>query len=333
MAIESKPESQTAPYEGLTPELILQAIESVELEPTGSLLALNSYENRVYQVELADNSFIIAKFYRPGRWSDAAIMEEHQFSYELGDQDIPVICPMMREGYSLLEHEGYRFALYPRRGGRWPELEDPQTLQQLGRMIGRIHAIGRTDRFEYRQHLTVENYGQAALDFLLENEFVPSEMLHNFQQAAQALLDQVQIMFEAIAPSYLRIHGDFHPGNILCMDHNFHFVDLDDCCMGPAIQDLWMMLSGEQHEMAGQLKDILEGYETFTSFDYSEIALIEALRGLRLIYYCGWLARRWQDPAFPKHFPWFNTPRYWEEQMITFREQLERCHAPTLDLK
>jgi len=240
---------------------------------------------------------------------------------------------MLREGYSLLEHGGNRFAIYPRRGGRWPELEDPQTLQQLGRLIGRIHAIGRTDKFEYRQRLTVENYGQVALDFLLENEFVPSEMLHNFQQAAQALLDQVQIMFEAISPGYLRIHGDFHPGNILSMDKNFHFVDLDDCCMGPAIQDLWMMLSGEQHEMAGQLKDILEGYETFSAFDYSEIALIEALRGLRLIYYCGWLARRWQDPAFPKHFPWFNTPRYWEEQMVTFREQLERCFAPTLDLK
>lgn len=326
-------ETQTAPYERLTPDLILQAIESVELEPTGSLLALNSYENRVYQVELSDHNFIIAKFYRPGRWSDAAIMEEHQFSFELGDQDIPVICPMMREGYTLLEHEGYRFALYPRRGGRWPELEDPQTLQQLGRLIGRIHAIGRTDRFEYRQRLSVESYGQASLDFLLENDFIPSELLHNFQQAAEALLAQVQIMFDAITPAYLRIHGDFHPGNILCMDHNFHFVDLDDCCTGPAIQDLWMMLSGEQHEMAVQLKEILEGYETFSPFDYSEIALIEALRGLRLVYYCGWLARRWQDPAFPKHFPWFNTPRYWEEQMLTFREQLERCHAPTLDLK
>ncbi len=326
-------DSKTAPYERLTPDLILQALESVGLEPTGSLLALNSYENRVYQVELADDSFIVAKFYRPGRWSDAAIMEEHQFSYELGDQDIPVICPMLQEGDSLLEHEGYRFAVYPRRGGRWPELEDPQTLQQLGRLIGRIHAIGRTNKFAHRQRLTVERYGQASLDFLLENEFVPREMLHNFQQAAQALLDQVQTMFEALMPGYLRIHGDFHPGNILSMDRHFHFVDLDDCCMGPAIQDLWMMLSGEQDEMARQLKDILEGYETFSAFDYSEIALVEALRGLRLIYYCGWLARRWQDPAFPRHFPWFNTPRYWEEQMITFREQLERCHAPTLDLK
>lgn len=326
-------EAQSAPYERLTPELILQAVESVQLKPTGSLLALNSYENRVYQVELVDHSFIIAKFYRPERWSDAAIMEEHQFSYELADQDIPVICPMMREGYTLLGYEGFRFAIYPRRGGRWPELEDPQTLQQLGRLIGRIHAIGRTDRFEYRQRLTVAGYGQAALDFLLENDFVSAELLHNFRLAAEALLEQVESVFEAVSPGYLRIHGDFHPGNILCKDHDFHFVDLDDCCMGPAIQDLWMMLSGEKHEMEKQLKEILEGYEMFSEFDYSEIAMIEALRGLRMIYYCGWLARRWHDPAFPRHFPWFNTPRYWEEQIITYREQLERCYAPTLDLK
>ncbi|MGD8783378.1 MAG: serine/threonine protein kinase [Thioalkalispiraceae bacterium] len=322
-----------APYERLTPELILQAIESVGLNPTGSLLALNSYENRVYQVELEDNRFIVVKFYRPERWQTEAILEEHQFSYELAEQDIPVICPIRYDGNSLLTFAGFRFAVYPRRGGRWPELDDPETLQQLGRLIGRIHAIGRTHRFEYRQRLTVESNGQSALDFLLENDFVPRELSHNFQQAAQLLIDEVRAMFEGVLPSYLRIHGDFHPGNILSLEHHFHFVDLDDCCMGPAIQDLWMMLSGDQHEMASQLSKILEGYETFSEFDYSEIALIEALRGLRLIHYCGWLARRWQDPAFPRHFPWFNTPRYWEEQMITFREQLERCHAPVLKLK
>jgi Ser/Thr protein kinase RdoA (MazF antagonist) len=326
-------EGKISPYERLTPELILQAIESVELMPTGSLLALNSYENRVYQAELEDKSFVIAKFYRPGRWSNESILEEHQFSYELAEQDIPVICPILCEGKSLLEYEGFRFAIYPRRGGRWPELDDRETLQQLGRLIGRIHAIGRTARFEHRQRLTVADYGQASLDFLLENDFIPGELLHNFQQAAQYLLDEVQNLFEAVAPAYLRIHGDFHPGNILSIDHDFHFVDLDDCCTGPAIQDLWMLLSGDQDEMAGQLKEILVGYETFCEFDYSEITMIEALRGIRLIYYCGWLARRWHDPAFPKHFPWFNTPRYWEEQMITFREQLERCHAPALKLK
>jgi len=325
-------EQQTAPYQGLTPEVILQAIESLELRPSGGLLALNSYENRVYQIELDEGEFIIAKFYRPGRWADASILEEHQFAFELEGQDIPIIPPNAYAEKSLFEFEGYRFSLYPRRGGRWPELGDPEILKQLGRLIGRIHAVGRTARFEHRQALTVAGHGQAALDFILEHDFVPREYTHNFSLAAQALLDQVQNMMEAVQPFTLRIHGDFHPGNILSTGEQFHFVDLDDCVTGPAVQDLWMLLSGEQHEMATQFNHILEGYELFCEFDRSELVLIEALRGLRLVYYCGWLARRWHDPAFVQNFPWFNTPRYWEEQMLTFREQLERCMQPSLDL-
>jgi len=323
---------QQAPYQQLTPELILTAIESAELEPSGGLLALNSYENRVYQIELSEGGFIIAKFYRPERWTDDAILEEHQFAFELEAQDIPIIPPIIKDGRSLFEHGGYRFSLYPRRGGRWPELSDPSILEQLGRLIGRIHAIGRTSRFEHRQTINVANYGQASLDYILENDFVPPESKHNFTLAAQTLLDQAQNTIEAVQPFNIRIHGDFHPGNILSTGEQFHFVDLDDCVMGPAMQDLWMLLSGEQHEMATQFSHVLEGYEMFCEFDRSELAIIEALRALRLVYYCGWLARRWDDPAFPQNFPWFNTPRYWEEQMITFREQLERCQMPVLDL-
>jgi len=326
-------QTQAAPYSGLTPEVILGAIESVSLAATGSLLALNSYENRVYQVQLDDGQFVVAKFYRPGRWTNAAILEEHAFAMELAAQEIPVVAPMVFNDQSLHEYAGYRFCVYPRHGGRWPELDREENLEQLGRFIGRIHMVGRAKRFEHRLKLTVASYGQASLDYLLKANFVPQELMFNYQQAAQSLLDYIAMQFEAILPQTLRIYGDCHPGNILATPQGFHFVDLDDCCSGPAVQDLWMLLSGEAHEMTQQMRIILRGYQTFTEFDYSELALIESLRGLRLLHYSAWLARRWEDPAFPQHFPWFNTPRYWEDQLNTFREQLERCHAPSLDLK
>ncbi len=324
---------EQAPYENLTPELILQALESVDLRPTGSLLALNSYENRVYQAEVDEGEFVVVKFYRPGRWSDEAILEEHAFALELVEQEIPVIPPMVMDGKSLLEYESYRFAVFPRKGGRWPELENKENLEQLGRFIGRIHAVGRAKRFEHRRTFTVETWGRESLAFLRDSELLPPEIKHNFVSASEYMLEEIANKFEAIQPFGIRIYGDCHPGNILWTSNGPHFVDLDDCCTGPAMQDLWMLLSGTQEEMTGQLKVILQGYETFVEFDYAEIQLIEALRGLRLIHYCAWLARRWHDPAFPYHFPWFNTPRYWEEQMLTFREQLERCQMPALDLK
>ena len=324
-------QSQTAPYSGLTPEVILSAIESIGLLPTGSLLALNSYENRVYQVQLDDSRFVVAKFYRPGRWSNNAILEEHAFARELATQEIPMVVPMEFTGKTLHEHAAYRFSVYPRQGGRWPELDNEENLEQLGRLIGRIHMVGRSKRFVHRHQLTVAHFGQASLDYLLTN-FVPQELRFNYQYAAQSLVDFITSRFELIMPQTLRIYGDCHPGNILASAQGFHFVDLDDCCTGPAVQDLWMLLSGEEHEMAQQMKIILRGYQTFCEFDYSELSLIESLRGLRLLHYSAWLARRWNDPAFPQHFPWFNTPRYWEEQLNTLREQLERCHAPVLDV-
>jgi Ser/Thr protein kinase RdoA (MazF antagonist) len=321
-----------APYANLTPELILQALEQVGLQPTGSLLALNSYENRVYQAELEDRSFVVVKFYRPGRWSDAAILEEHGFARELAEQEIPVITPVAFHDQTLLEYGGYRYAVYPRRGGRWPELDNKDNLQLLGRLLGRIHRVGRSQRFQHREQLTVQSRGRNALAFLQQSELLPAELKHNFVSAVEPLLDVIENQFDAVAASTLRLHGDCHPGNILWTPNGPHFVDLDDCCTGPAVQDLWMLLSGSQDEMASQLMTLLEGYETFSVFDYAEIQLIEALRGLRLIHYCAWLARRWHDPAFPHHFPWFNTPRYWEDQIVTFREQLERCYLPPIRL-
>jgi Ser/Thr protein kinase RdoA (MazF antagonist) len=324
--------STDAPYANLTPELILQALEQIGLQPSGSLLALNSYENRVYQAELNEKEFVVVKFYRPGRWSDAAILEEHGFAYELAEQEIPVIPPMQFDGQTLLEYGGYRYAVYPRRGGRWPELENKDNLKLLGRLLGRMHRVGRSGRFAHRERLTVQGRGRESLAFLQQSDLLPAELKHNFVAAVDPLLDVIENQFEAVAASTLRLHGDCHPGNILWTPQGPHFVDLDDCCTGPAVQDLWMLLSGSQDEMAGQLLALLEGYETFSVFDYAEISLIESLRGLRLIHYCAWLARRWHDPAFPYHFPWFNTPRYWEDQIVTFREQLERCYLPPIRL-
>lgn len=320
------------PYEQLTPDCILDALEDVGFEPTGSLLALNSYENRVYQVSLEDGTFVIAKFYRPNRWSDAAILEEHAFSDELKQQEIPIVAPLAINGKTLFEFNAFRFAVFPRQGGRTPELEQPETLKQLGRFLGRLHSVGATRPFTDRPKITVQNFGFDSLKFLLENNFISPEVRANYQQAAEEALQLVEQRYEAILPRNIRLHGDCHPGNLLWRDDAPHFVDLDDCRTGPAIQDLWMLLSGTSDEMSIQFRHILEGYETFFEFDPAELSLIEALRTLRLLHYSAWLARRWDDPAFPQHFPWFNSPRYWEDQMITLREQIERLQLPSIQL-
>ena len=320
------------PYELLTPDCILDALESVGFEPTGSLLALNSYENRVYQASLEDGSFVIAKFYRPHRWSDAAILEEHDFSNELVEQDIPIVAPLSINNKTMFEFDGFRFAVFPRQGGRTPELEQPETLKQLGRVLGRMHAVGATRPFADRPKITVQNFGFDSLSFLLENDFISPEVSANYQQAAEQALQLVADRYEAILPRNIRLHGDCHPGNLLWRDDAPHFVDLDDCRMGPSVQDLWMLLSGTNEEMRSQLTHLLEGYETFKEFDRAELALVESLRTLRILHYSAWLARRWDDPAFPQHFPWFNSPRYWEDQMLTLREQIERLQLPSIKL-
>jgi Ser/Thr protein kinase RdoA (MazF antagonist) len=330
----SKPSNnQYHPYQTLTPDTILDAIEASGFECNGRLLALNSYENRVYQVGLVDGSFIIVKFYRPARWSDAAIEEEHAFALELAAHEVPVVAPLADcHGATLLHHAGFRFALFPRRGGHWPELEQPDTLLRLGRFLGRLHAVGASRSFEHRPALDIDSFGVQPRNFLIEHNFLPQEYIQQYSDLTESILEKVANGFERAANyPLIRLHGDFHPGNILWTEGGAHLVDLDDCRMGPAIQDLWMLLSGERSQMNAQLSELVAGYEEFFDFEPRQLHLIEPLRSLRLIHYAAWLARRWEDPAFPMAFPWFNTPRYWEEQILTLREQLNRLDAPVLN--
>lgn len=325
--------SDSHPYEALTPDTVLDAVESAGYLPTGSLLALNSYENRVYQIGEESEGFLVAKFYRPQRWSDAQIQEEHDFSAALAELEIPVVAPLTgSDGQTLRHFAGFRFALFPRRGGRAPELDDPDTQYRLGQFLGRIHALGAARPFQQRPALTPESFGDQSLRYLLEHEQIAAEYQQQYRDLAQQLLQRVHTAFSAVEYPAIRLHGDFHPGNILWTDSGAHLVDLDDCRMGPAVQDLWMMLSGDRQQMSLQLDEILAGYEEFHDFDRRQLALIEPLRTLRLIHYAAWLARRRDDPAFALAFPWFGTVKYWEEQVLTLREQLLRLGEPPLKL-
>ncbi len=311
------------PYSRLLPDRVLTALETVGFRCDGRLLALNSYENRVYQVGIEDRPPVVAKFYRPGRWSRAAILEEHAFSRELADQEIPVIAPSQdSNGETLHQHDVFLFAVYPRCGGRWPDLENRAKRQQMGRFLGRLHAVGSVDRFAHRGNLDIDMLGRSARTFLLEQRLIPDYLVEAYSTLSAELLEQIQDRFDAARPlRQIRLHGDCHPGNILWTDAGPHFVDLDDSRNGPAIQDIWMLLSGDTEEMRTQLEDLLEGYQTFCDFEYSGVLLIEALRTLRIMHYAAWIARRWDDPAFPRAFPWFDSPRYWEEHILSLREQ------------
>jgi Ser/Thr protein kinase RdoA (MazF antagonist) len=315
--------SALAPYAGLTPETVLDALEGAGLRGDGRLLALNSYENRVYQVWLEDGSSVVAKFYRPGRWSDAQILEEHAFVHELAEHEIPAVAPLVLEGRTLAEHAGFRLAVFPRRGGRTPELDRRDTLQWIGRFVGRIHAVGATRPFAERPALDAQSFGREPRDWLLGHGFVPPDLLQAWTSAADLALQGVARCYErAGAVRALRLHGDCHAGNVLWTDQGPHFVDFDDARSGPAVQDLWMLLSGGRADMTRQLAEVLAGYEQFREFDPRELQLVEALRTLRLVHYSAWIARRWDDPAFPAAFPWFNTQRYWQDRILELREQI-----------
>ena len=320
------------PFDTLTPDLVLDAVESLGYLSDARVLALNSYENRVYQVGIEDDTPLIAKFYRPARWSDEAILEEHRFSLELAEREIPVVAPLERDGQTLHTHGGFRFALFPRRGGRAPEPGNLDQLYRLGQLLGRMHAVSASRPFEHRETLGVENFGHASLATLLESNFVPKSLLPAYESVARDLLKRVEDVFTRTDFQPIRLHGDCHPGNILARDDAFYLVDLDDCRMGPSVQDIWMMLAGERHERLGQLSELVDGYNEFHDFTPRELPLIEALRALRLMHYSAWLARRWDDPAFPMSFPWFGSERYWGDQILILREQISALQEEPLKL-
>ena len=336
--------SDTHPYEALTPDVVLDALDSVGLYGDGRLMALGSYENRVYQVQLEDGSSVVAKFYRPGRWSDVQILEEHGFAAELMAQEVPVVGPTVLQGATLHHFGGFAFSVSPRRGGRTPELDDLDVLEWIGRFIARIHLIGAARPFVTRPALDLQSFGIASRDWLLANEKIPLDVHAAWADAcdeALRLIAQTALGTAATSDStpklaQIRLHGDCHPGNILWTplerpEPGPHFVDLDDARTGVAVQDLWMLLSGERAQRTRQLGALLDGYEEMRAFDTRELALIEPLRTLRLIHYSAWLARRWDDPAFPAAFGWFGTSDYWQGQVHMLQEQIEvMCEPPLM---
>lgn len=319
-------------FTGLQPEDIVATLSDLGFDCDGRFLTLNSYENRVYQIGIESERPVVAKFYRPGRWSDESILEEHQFSIDLAAQEIPVIAPFEIEG-STLKHAGhFRLAVFPCHGGRSPDLDNYELLTQLGRLVARIHLEGEVSSFVHRPRIDIESYGVDSIDFLLENDFIPDENYDAYESIAELVLDGVEASFErAGGIREIRLHGDFHPGNVLVNQDRLHIVDLDDCRHGPGVQDLWMFLSGDRAEQTPQLEALLEGYQSFRRFDPRELHLIEALRSLRIMHYSAWLARRWEDPAFKIAFPWFDSPRYWDEHILTLREQVALMQEPPLE--
>ena len=333
------------PYASLTPDLVLDALASVGLYGDGRLMALGSYENRVYQATLEDGSRVVAKFYRPGRWSEAQILEEHAFSQELADAEVPVVAPLLLHGRSLHRHAGFDFAVSPWRGGRTPELDDFEVLEWLGRYLARIHNVGAARPFAQRPALDLQTLGQEPRDWLLGAQIIPLDQQTAWRDACEQALELIAAgaclsgatgQFSLKYASNIRLHGDCHPGNVLWTPVDDaghggpHFVDLDDARMGPAVQDLWMLLSGERRQRTVQLSALLDGYEQLRPFDRRELALIEPLRTLRLIHYSAWLARRWSDPIFPINFPWFGSSDYWRGQVDMLHEQIEAMQEPPL---
>ena len=329
------------PYEALTPDVVLDALASVGLYGDGRLMALSSYENRVYQAALEEavesHSQVVVKFYRPGRWSDEAIREEHAFAQALAAEEVPAVAPLVLDGGTLHHHAGFAFSVSPRRGGRAPELDDEEVLEWIGRFLARIHTVGAKAPFAHRPMLDLHGFGNEPRDWLLAHHMIPLDVESDWRKACDAALAAVAQALGGQGGGYdpqlklLRLHGDCHPGNILWTpDEGPHFVDLDDARTGPAVQDLWMLMSGERAQRNRQLGALLDGYEQVRDFDRRELALIEPLRTLRLIHYSAWLARRWDDPAFPAAFPWFGSSDYWKGQVQMLEEQLEAMAEPPL---
>jgi Ser/Thr protein kinase RdoA (MazF antagonist) len=334
----------THAFESLTPDMVLDALESVGLRGDGRLTALSSYENRVYQVQLEDGSSVVAKFYRPERWSEAQIQEEHTFAAELMAFEVPAIGPMVLNGASLHPFGGFQFSVSPRRGGRPPELDDTEVLEWIGRFLARIHTVGAKRPFVTRPTLNLQTFAEEPMQWLLGHDMVPLDVQSAWSRGVEKAIAVIRHYDTLNADAHsrdirvLRLHGDCHPGNILWTPADAapdlgpgpHFVDLDDARMGPAVQDFWMLLSGDRQQRQHQLGALVDGYEQFREFDRAELALIEPLRTLRLIHYSAWLARRWTDPTFPANFPWFGSSDYWQGQVQMLEEQLEAMDEPPL---
>jgi Ser/Thr protein kinase RdoA (MazF antagonist) len=319
------------PFNGLTPDVVLDAALSVGLDADGRLFGLNSYENRVYQLGTIDGGALVLKFYRPERWNDAQIAEEHSFTRELAEAELPVAAPVEREGVTLFRYREFRFAAFPWMRGRAPELDAPGALALLGRSVARIHQIGAREPFRFRQRLTIERLGWQARAQVLESPLLPEALRERYASVSTLLLERTERAFdETGAVGELRIHGDCHLGNLLWNEHGPAFVDLDDCMRGPRIQDLWMMLSGSPAEQQRQWGELVEGYQQFAEFDFRELNLVEPLRGLRMLHHVAWVAHRWRDPAFPRAFPWIGEPRYWERHLEDLLAQVPAIDEPPL---
>jgi Ser/Thr protein kinase RdoA (MazF antagonist) len=308
-----------APYAGLSPDLILDAVAAAGFEPDGRMLALGSYENRVFQVGIEDAAPLVAKFYRPGRWSDPAIAEEHAYAHELADAELPLVAPLILGGHSLLVHAGFRYSLYPRQGGRSPELESHDTLEWMGRLLARMHAVGARRPFAERGRIDVDTFVRVPANAVLASALLPTTLQRRYREVTLGLASLLDARIDAIGPlRSIRLHGDCHSGNVLWTDGGPHFVDLDDARMGPSIQDLWMLAPEPR-----ALRSLLEGYAEFRDFDNAELALIEPLRIMRQVHWAGWVALRWHDPAFPRAFAHVGEARWWEEHCNDLAEALE----------
>lgn len=309
----------------------MDAIEAQDFLCDGHIFALNSYENRVYQIGIEDQKPVIAKFYRPNRWSDEQILEEHALCYEMEQQELPIVTPIKNDNQqSLFHYEGFSIALFERKGGHAPELDYKDNLTVLGRLLARMHLIGEREDFKHRPTITLQNFGYDSVNYISQH-FIPRELQTAYDTLTTDILKQMETILNDFGPiKNLRVHGDCHAGNMLWRDENPHFVDFDDARMAPAIQDIWMLLSGDREQQGIQLNKILDGYYQFREFELPECRLIEVFRSLRILHYSAWLARRWEDPAFPHSFPWFNSTRYWEEHVLELREQFSALMEPPI---
>lgn len=320
------------PFAKLSQDLVIDAVESTGRISDLRVFPLNSYENRVYQVGIEDGEPLIAKFYRPDRWSREQILEEHMFTLELAEADIPVVPPMTDDsGSTLFEYNDFLFSLSRRQGGHAPALDDLDNLYQLGQLFGRIHRIGAATPFKSRPALTIEAFGEDSVELILR-DWIPAELRPAYETLAMDLLDRIRQRWQETQPTLIRTHGDGHIGNILYRDERIWLVDLDDCRSAPAVQDLWMFLAGERDQQTKAISELVEGYNEFHDFRPGELNLVETLRTLRIMQHSAWLARRWQDPAFPRAFTWFNSPRYWSDHILALREQMPLLEAPPLQL-